>query len=89
MISANVGDEVSTGGFADERDAVCIYLIDWGIVLDPADRFFNVMGIGRKFVIRGETIVDAEPCEFGVGEWLEKVSDVLPLIACDPSATVY
>lgn len=89
VIGTDVGDEVSAGGFANECDAVRIYLINRSIVLDPSYSFFNVVGIGRKFMVRREAIVDAEPGEVGVGEWLEQIGDVLPLVARDPAATMY
>src|SRR6476646_11352711 len=81
MIGTHVGDEVSPSGFADERDAVYVNLIDGSVVLDPADCFFNVVSVGRKFMVWGETIVDGEPCEVGVGQWLKQIGNVLALVS--------
>src|ERR1700732_1622878 len=57
--------------------------------LNETDCRFDVVGLGGKFAVRREAIIDAEPSESCVGQGLEDIRDGLLLIARYPPSAVY
>jgi len=80
---------VAAGRLANQSDPPWIDVVLGCIHLNETDCRLDVVGIRRKFVLRRESIVDAEPREPCVGQGLEDIRDVLLLIACYPASAVH
>jgi hypothetical protein len=71
-MSARVVDKITSGGFAYDRDFARIDVVIGAMGFHPADcgiqirDCFGESGFGR------EPVIDAEPGEPGIGQWLKE-----------------
>ncbi len=80
---------MAPGRFTKQSDSPWIDFVPGGIRLNKTDGRFHVVRVGRKLVLRGESIVDAEPRESRVGKRLENICDVLLFVPRYPSSPVH
>ena len=83
-----VVDKQSAGRFSNERNFRCIDVVFGGVCLHPVDRAVDIRNGLREVSLRRKTVIDTEPGESSVREWLKQRSNVCALAAAIKATAV-
>ena len=80
--------EVTAGGVAEDGEACGVAVVVWGVGVEPEESGVDVVEGGGPAVLWGEAVVDGEPGDAGVVEWLVELWEVFGFVAGGPAAAV-
>lgn len=88
LVRAGVVDQKTTGGLADDGDPGRVDMIGGRIRFDPSDGAVEIFHGVRKVSGGRETVIDGEPGEAGVCEWIEQGPDIRVAMTAVETAAV-